>query len=210
MGSRMMHLIIVNQIADRLSMHEKGAFLLGGVAPDAVSTKEESHFFAGSHVDYTRYVDYEGFLSKYSSYKHTKYILGYYTHLIADDLWLKGFYMPWLKNRLEQDSDLLKRYHHDFTLLNGKLLNYYSFPKELMLSIAAEIEKVRTVEIQEVREQDLISFMPELWEDMTFKEQSLAEPLRVFTLDQIVGYIETSVDRGTMYLRKLFDQEVSV
>lgn len=58
MGSRIMHLIIANRIAERLSIEDKAAFLLGGVAPDAVSTKEASHFFRGDHQDYSRFIDY--------------------------------------------------------------------------------------------------------------------------------------------------------
>lgn len=124
-----MHLIIANQIADQLSIKDKISFLLVGVAPDAVSPKDLSHFFAGSHREYSRSIDYEQFINKYSSHKHSDFILGYYTHLIADDIWLKGFYLSWLKNRLENDKDLFDRYHKDFRLLNGKLLNYYHFTR---------------------------------------------------------------------------------
>jgi hypothetical protein len=40
MGSRIMHLIIANQIADQLSIKDKPTFLLGGIVPDAVSPKK--------------------------------------------------------------------------------------------------------------------------------------------------------------------------
>lgn len=46
MGSRIMHVIIANGIAEKLSIHDKTSFLLGAVAPDAVHSKEKgtSHF----------------------------------------------------------------------------------------------------------------------------------------------------------------------
>jgi hypothetical protein len=65
MGSRIMHLIIGNKIADLLSIEDKKSFLLGSVAPDAVFSYEEknlSHFFIGEVQDYSRSVDYSGFL----------------------------------------------------------------------------------------------------------------------------------------------------
>ncbi len=41
MGSRIMHVIIANGIAEKLSIHDKTSFLLGAVAPDAVHSKKE-------------------------------------------------------------------------------------------------------------------------------------------------------------------------
>ncbi|WP_342773802.1 zinc dependent phospholipase C family protein [Cohnella pontilimi] len=89
-----MHLIIGNRIAQTLNIVDRTSFLLGCLAPDAVPTKNESHFYKGDHQNYTRYIDYRGFLDKYKSYSANLYVLGYYAHLIADDQWLKGFYMP--------------------------------------------------------------------------------------------------------------------
>ncbi|CAM3856374.1 hypothetical protein PALA111701_29060 [Paenibacillus lactis] len=42
MGSRIMHLIIANEIADTLAIKDKSSFLIGGIAPDAVPTKDIS------------------------------------------------------------------------------------------------------------------------------------------------------------------------
>jgi len=44
MASRLMHLIIGHQIAERLHIEDRTSFLLGSIAPDAVQTKDESHF----------------------------------------------------------------------------------------------------------------------------------------------------------------------
>jgi len=112
MGSRIMHLVIANRIAECLSIEDRTSFLLGGIAPDAVTPKEVSHFFKGNVQDYSRYIDYKGFLDKYSSQAENHYILGYFTHLIADDIWLKGFYLPWLKNRIETNKELLNLHHN--------------------------------------------------------------------------------------------------
>src|SRR5690625_7906574 len=72
-----MHLIIANQIAEKIPISNKAAFLIGGMAPDAVSPKELSHFFDGNQSDFSRRIDYEKFYEKYSSIEQRDYILGY-------------------------------------------------------------------------------------------------------------------------------------
>jgi Zinc dependent phospholipase C len=106
-----MHLIIANQIAEKVLISDKSSFLIGGIAPDSVSPKDLSHFYIGDVNDYSRSIAYEKFIEKYSGSSNTEFILGYYTHLIADDLWLKGFYLPWLKNRMENDKEIFNKYN---------------------------------------------------------------------------------------------------
>lgn len=55
-----MHLVIANRIAECLSLEDRTPFLLGGIAPDAVSPKDLSHFFIGDVKDYSRTIDYNG------------------------------------------------------------------------------------------------------------------------------------------------------
>ncbi|WP_413375890.1 zinc dependent phospholipase C family protein [Alkalihalobacillus sp. 1P02AB] len=197
MGSRIMHLIIANRVANQLSITKKSSFLIGGVAPDAVSPKDLSHFFVGDFSDYSRRIDFEGLLHKYSEYKQTDYLLGYYSHLIADDIWLKGFYLPWLKNRLENDREVFQRYHNDFHLLNGKLIDYYVVKDELEQALQHNNE---IIDLEEVTVGDIRNFTPYVLEDMNFEQSKLKEPLKVFTLDQIIGYIETSVQESIRHI----------
>ncbi len=186
-----MHLVIANRIADNLSIKDKTSFLLGGIEADAVSPKDLSHFYKGDVNNYSRYIDYKEFIHKYSSNIDSHFIQGYYTHLIADDIWLKGFYLPWLKNRMEADKSIFNQYHNDFRLLNGRLLDYNGYTQQL----SAAISKNGTIiETEEVKFDDIKKLVPYVIGYMDYGREELEQPLAVFTLEQIIGYIETSVD----------------
>lgn len=196
-----MHLVIANRIAESLLIEDRTLFLLGGIAPDAVSIKESSHFYMGDVQDYSRSIDYKGFLHKYSSQEKNHYILGYFTHLIADDLWLKGFYLPWLRNRIEGNKEILNLYHNDFRLLNGKILEYYGFTGELRNNIR---DFSTILDLEEVNSEEVEKFVPYVLGDMEYNKEVLNENLEVFTFNQIVGYIETSVDMGLLNIKPFF------
>lgn len=180
-------------------MANKELFILGGLAPDAVTTnKEESHYFKGSHEDYSRRISHEAFYNEYSDFLQKDYLLGYYCHLIADDLWLTGFFSPWLKNRIEADKEILRTYHHDFHLLNGKLAEHYDIKGDMVrdLKVPNDLPHLAGVKASELEQ-----FLPSLMDDLVYSETDVAQPLSVFTLGQIVGYIETAVERSLYYLR---------
>lgn len=203
MGSRIMHSIIGFKIADAISIEDKTSFLLGSIAPDAVFSHEDknlSHFFVGNVQDYSRSIDYKGFLRKYSSVVESHYIRGYFSHLIADDIWLKGFYLSWLKNRMDADEGLYKLYHNDFRLLNGKLLEHYGFTDELRRALS-NIPEI--IDLQEVKSHNVEEFIPYVISDMEYDNKVIYENLNVFTFDQIVGYIETSVDKALLNLKEV-------
>ncbi|MDR6879982.1 zinc dependent phospholipase C family protein [Bacillus sp. 3255] len=200
MGSRMMHVMIALRTAERLAIEDRALFVLGNIAPDAVSPKDASHFFTGDVRDYSRSVDYNGFIYKYDSYAESPYIWGYFTHLLADHVWLKGFYLPWLRNRIEANQDVLHVYHNDFRLLNGKLLTYYGYQDELR-SLFRELPSM--MDLHEVKSVDVQNLIPHVLSDMDYDEKVEDEKLNVFTFEQIVGYLETSVDLGIWHLKRL-------
>src|SRR5690625_633402 len=203
MGSRIMHLIISNEVARQLPIANKQAFLLGGIAPDAVLTKETSHFYVGHHHDYTRSIAYETFYEKYRDRKEMDYILGYYTHLITDDMWVQGFSLPWLKNRLKNDEALFNRYHHDFRLLNGRLLSYYG----LSTDVFQGVDIVDAVpDLDEITAIDVEKLLTSVKVDMHDNEQDGDEKLSVFTCEQIIGYMETSIEKSLFLIKNKMKQ----
>ncbi|SES01249.1 hypothetical protein SAMN04487944_11513 [Gracilibacillus ureilyticus] len=211
MGSRIMHLIVGMRVADSLAIEKKAPFLLGNIAPDAVFSPEDktaSHFYAGEIKDFTRYIDHEGFLKKYrtEAINKNQYVLGYYSHLITDNIWLKGFNLPWLRNRMEADEALYQLYHQDFRLLNGKLLEYYLFTDELRKTLSDSPE---IIDLDEVKSADVVQFLPYVLGDMEYDPKNLDEELKVFTFNQIVGYIETAVEVTLWKMEELLSGKVT-
>ncbi|MBT2663362.1 zinc dependent phospholipase C family protein [Bacillus sp. ISL-45] len=207
MGSRIMHSIIGEKIAQALSIEDKTSFLLGSIAPDAVFSHHEknlSHFFIGDVHDYSRSVDYKGFIHKYGSQIDHPYILGYFAHLIADDIWLRGFYLSWLKDRMDADEGLYKLYHNDFRLLNGKLLEHYGLTGELRKSFN---HFPSIIDLEEVTSKDVEKFVPYVLGDMEYDKEVIDEELNVFTFNQMVGYIETSVDQGILNIKPILKKQ---
>lgn len=207
MGSRIMHLLIANKIADRMNIDDKTSFLIGGIAADAASPKEKSHFYCGNLEDYSRKIDYDTFYKKYQTHKTTSFFLGYYSHLIADHIWLTGFYLPWLKNRMEEDIDIFRDYHHDFKMLNAKLINYYSASEQLI----KDIEKDWCMfKMDEVNREEVEAFIRSVLGDIDYDKEDLTYELRVFTFEQMIGYVETSTNIGIHYIEKALQKEIRV
>ena len=120
MGSHLMHLVIANEMLLELSEIDEVAFLLGSLAPDATTDKESSHYYAGRHDDLSRRLD----LSQYwidSKEEDFSFRLGYYAHLVADEIWLQGFYKSWLKEVITRDPSKQAAYYADFDAYNARL-----------------------------------------------------------------------------------------
>ncbi|WP_236634788.1 hydrolase [Alteribacter lacisalsi] len=196
----MMHLIIADLISDQLGGIDETSFYLGGIAPDAAVRKDRSHFFEGNEANYTRVVAYEKFLKKYNELRLHPYILGCYTHLIADQVWLTGFYLPWLRNLMKTNPDIHKSYHRDFHLLNGRLVEHYGNGSVLMRKLE---NNCPLMDLEEVTAEEVKAFIPYVKGDLDYEQKTLDEPLEVFTFEQITGYVETCVDRGVQAIRQL-------
>ncbi|MFS0781022.1 hydrolase [Bacillus sp. 1P06AnD] len=193
MGSRVMHYIIAKKLASLLPLSDKSAFCIGGVAVDAGQPKDKAHYYRGAYEDYTRIIDYEGFIKKKLCNQHKDYFLGYYAHLIADDLWLNGFYMPWLRNRINDDPSMASLYHQDFVTLNPLLVKHYGLSAD---DICDRMEEMTLPDLPFVPGTTAKQFMKEIKKDMEILEHQGVNSLNVFTFGQIIGYIETSIDKA--------------
>lgn len=203
MGSRMMHLIIANQVFEKLEITNQQRFLLGGIAPDAAFTsdsKNSSHFFEGRLDDGTRFVNYKGFIEKYQAYIQDEFMLGYLTHLISDDVWMKFIYFKHdFYNRLSNDPELLGRWHDDFRKLNGKLIEKFECIGLKNKLIGATLDN----KVCEIDSKDLQSFTIETLNDFTYNKDDIAKELQVYTFREINDYIEQATNMAIKFCKSI-------
>ena len=58
-----------------------------------------------------------------------------------------------------------------------------------------------TPDLEEVKSKDVEKFVPFVLGDMEYDKEVINEQLNVFTFNQIIGYIETSVDLGLLNIK---------
>lgn len=104
---------------------------------------------------------------------------------------------------MEADQELYPLYHNDFRLLNGKLLEYYKCTDELKQTLG---NPPTVCDMEEVSSKDVEAFIPYVLGDMEYDKDALNESLNVFTFNQIIGYLETSVDKGFLNIKSLLKQ----
>ncbi|ASK61807.1 hydrolase [Virgibacillus phasianinus] len=204
----MMHLIIAKQVHEKLGLLNLRPFILGGIAPDAVFLREKkdaSHFYGGHVGDKTRFVDYERFIEKYLSNIHHNFMLGYLTHIISDDVWLKKIYFKNnFQKRLIDDPDFLTRWHNDFRLLNGKLVEWFNCAN-LMNELDYADPNINSVEEIEIK--DLIEFKKETLGDFLYTRDQTEKDLAVYRFDDIIDYIESSTVMACEICSKLIPRK---
>lgn len=129
MGSRLIHAAIAQKL---MTIHSflDDAFFLGNEAPDADKTsdltKGDTHFLVPNNRG-TQRIDLRQFLTQYPSSLTNNFMLGYYTHLVADELWLQDIFSHHIPaGPVGVRQQLLTLYYQDFQQLNRFLINQYA------------------------------------------------------------------------------------
>lgn len=189
-ASRVMHAAIGKLVCLRLKI-DKNRFMVGNMAPDAPlgvkNGKDISHFALGVNRDERtgRYIDYEKFLEKYRLKLSDSFVLGYYCHLISDELWHIDMYKKYINSHIEGLSkDLLEDYYNDFRLLNTKLISYYE--------INNDIEVIKDIAIDEINLDALDGVIKQFNDDFSMPSNSYNEHLRLINFQDVVNYIDKS------------------
>jgi len=190
MGSRLMHAYIGQRLITSLPELEPARFLLGAIAPDArYDEKEQAHYYTGELVSGTRAIDYETFWRESTSWNRS-FRCGYYVHLIADDIWLRGFYVSWLRQAILTDSSIGSRYHDDFRRYNTRIAPFVSWDEEALYEALNEVR-------MQSRWKALPHFVREVEED---RRTVLPQEYDVLLPCQLNGYIETAIERSIHHL----------
>ena len=108
---------------------------------------------------------------------------------------------------MEAKPELLNAYHNDFKILNAKLIEHYHLKEPLSALLTKPFE---TCYLQEVSNDEVIAFIPSALNDLQYDTEILKMPLTVFTMDQIVGYIEASIEKSIFLLEQSINKYLSI
>ncbi len=199
MGSRLMHYCIAALIESRLGWHSP-EFMLGNLAPDVAEygvrdqNKRQSHFIRLDSAG-EGFFDLERFAARYLREQRSLFHIGYYFHLLSDDLWIKQVYIPTI-HHLPQDARLeaKERYQRDLSKLGGRLMKHYHLQY-------TDLEH----EVMPMPEADLV-FLPQLVEDLkldmeSISQESETEPLEILEWEAVIATLEYTVDSCLSQLR---------
>jgi len=204
MGSRFMHLLIADFVCKELSIKQRGEMLLGAIAPDAKSEKEDTHF-VGDQFKYgvNRRFEYGRFIMKYKERITESFMLGYLTHLVADEVWAMKSYFSGFEEKLKNDPTLYERYHQDFRLCNAKLNEKYaSNGLYEALNSAVYIPS-----IDELDEKSVLEFKKHALDDFNYPIEHVEQGLSIFSFEEILAYLERSAYRALDVCRPLIGTE---
>lgn len=183
-----MHYCIATVLQQRLGLADQG-FIIGNLAPDVYESssklKDRSHFME-EDKDGLIYIDFNLFYEKYLENNQSAFHLGYYCHLISDDIWLNEIYYKKIKWLPQSEKSKAKHaYYRDFRRLNQKLIEYYALrfvPLELQVAPVAEIDSTL-----------LPNLIEELHEDFRLAEISESESLEILHFTEVVEVIEKTI-----------------
>lgn len=128
MGSRLMHAAIAALLMAKYHQLDT-TFLVGNEAPDvdkiSQMSKDETHYLVPSNRG-TRRIDLRAFLQEHPETLSDSFTLGYYTHLLADEVWLTDVFMKVVPPQDDpRRPAVLERYYEDFKKLNPYLVHKY-------------------------------------------------------------------------------------
>lgn len=187
MASRVMHYYIAVELEQQLKV-DSAQFILGNLAPDVYESssrqKNRSHFMQRG-ADGLIYIDFAAFEAKYCQGEISPFVLGYYCHLLTDDLWLNEIYykkIRWLPEPAK--SRAKKAYYRDFRRLNKKLIDHFALtPPKFRL------EKPESP-IAEIDGALLPQLLQELHRDFQAAKTQQTEQQEILTFTEIVELLQ--------------------
>ncbi len=203
----------------------KDAFLLGNIIPDAMArtAKKESHFWDDeTYGNLNRIPNIEDFIKKYGHRLDEPFVLGYYSHLLLDNLFVKEY---WKNNftlldkemkpesrydlvrfiRLKKDNQIYERehflsddmYYGDYDRMYPYIFDRYPFVKLENLDLDCisvdEIDKAQVA----TPLSDMIEKMNKLYDN---RANIIRKDLKVFELEQIYTLVDRVVSDVCEYM----------
>lgn len=188
MGSRVMHYCITSLLSQSLNQTDD-SFLLGGLAPDVHRYMGQSqyyltHFAMKDELGNT-ITDRNTYLTKYLSDELSPFHLGYYFHLISDEIWKEDIYYKKIKCLHQKDRKAaLEKNYRDFWRLNGKIIDHHSLQLR-------ELEPA-SVNMHEIDSKYFPELIKALHRDFELKDEASSEGLEFLDFGDVLRVIDKS------------------
>lgn len=185
MGSRMMHYAIGTLLMRRYGFSKE--FLLGTIAPDVQKNmkvpKDASHFIERDKQGFGD-IKLDNFARQYQDKWTDEFVQGYYCHLIADAVWLKGPINQYARQfpiGSTERQQFIDDHYHDFHSFNAILRDQFAL-------VPPQFELHENYPIAEIDPH----FLPELVADLREDFNDQRKPLKMITTAQIEAYLKQS------------------
>lgn len=192
MASRIMHLCISKELEKIILPKNDNNFRIGHILPDAVINADKkqvnTHFIKNFEEKgkYYKVFDYYSFYDRFKAFlTDDEIFLGYYFHLIEDNIFRTVLYRDLGMLNKRGDSDFLKALYNDYRTLNYILVDKYQLKDELETPYNFTQCKINDIYNFELRE-----FLEDMRKDFSY--QGDGQP-KIFTEDVTEEYIERCV-----------------
>jgi hypothetical protein len=199
MASRIMHICIGEILCSKFHL-DRNRFLLGNIAPDAYISREYksvSHFALNTPNDETKhYLDTRAFLEKYKESIDDDFFLGYYCHLLSDEIFQGSIFNKYVKPyEREEQGLILSKCYQDLGILNGILIRNYNIENNFSFS--------DNFQMNEICKNSFKNLFASLLNDFMFEDLVETGSLQVYKYDDIVSFLNEAVDVCTSKLNRI-------
>ena len=196
MASRIMHLCISKELEKIIQIENVNNFRIGHILPDAVISADKkqvnTHFIKDFEEKgkYYKIFDYYGFYDRFREFlPNDEIFLGYYFHLIEDNVFRKVLYTDLRMLNRRGDSVFLKELYSDYEILNHILIEKFHLKNDL------DSPKLFTdCKINNIYNFELTVFMKDMEKDFHSTLESIQGKSKIFTKSITEGYIKQCVN----------------
>lgn len=187
-----MHLLVADAVATSLGIRDRGRILLGSLAPDARKS-DETHYKSAAHPLFLNpSLNFGECMIKYERHFSDPFFLGYLSHLVMDDVWTMKTEFSGFEARVVANSQIYAQYHEDLRLCNAQLDHYYR-PIGLREALLASCD---VPAMDEASPQEVLRYKKEALADFEYTSAHGTMPLQLFTLEEMVQYVERSISKA--------------
>lgn len=198
-----MHYCIGNEILKSVGLN-LSLFTIGNLSPDAHDGSTHGNAYAHYKtaykfgVDKYPVVDLEAFKSKYLLKTYDDFILGYYCHLITDNMWSKSVYFEYIEGHEDERNTRVEMFYNDYFTLNKVLLERFNL-NNVILHVPEQIS------IEEITSENLQRVVHEFYND--FNRINKNEVLTILNIQFILNFIRNAAEECLQEIKDLMKKE---